>query len=244
MGFGWLFIGYFMTFLMSFSNYSHGIMLLGCVLMICGLARLRAYNRFFLYPIFPLIPYIVTEAYFTADMAFELFSYPVRFMTEGLGIAVELVGYAASVVFHLMLFKAIISITTDLDLGKQRLSAMRNRIVVCAYYALAFVWMLPINYNNTARQIMTIFVLLLKLSFTLLDVILLYSCYARICPQGDEEMPIRDSGIAPLDRFRRKTADRQQRIADDRVRRYREYQDSRALSRQLRTRRPTDKRKK
>ena len=55
MGFGWLFIGYFMTFLMSFSNYSHGIMLLGCVLMICGLARLRASNRFFLYPIFPPI---------------------------------------------------------------------------------------------------------------------------------------------------------------------------------------------
>ncbi|MBR2370948.1 MAG: hypothetical protein IKA82_02890 [Clostridia bacterium] len=244
MGFGWLFIGYFMTFMMSFSNYSHGIMLLGCALMINGLFKLKAYNRFFLYPVFPLIPYILVEACFTARLASDVIGFPLPFITQTVSTAVEVVGYVACIVFHILLFKALISITSDLELDKQKIAAVRNRIFVCAYYALALFWLIPIEYNLTAKQIMTVLLLLLKLSFTVLDCILLYSCYAFICPQGDEDMPIRESGIEFIDNFRRETARKEQKAADERVRRYREYRDNRRIARQLRTNKPTGKKKK
>lgn len=244
MGFGWLFIGYFMTYMMSFSSYSHGIMLLGCVLMINGLFKLRAYNRFFLYPVFPLIPYILVEAYFTAGLVSDVVGFPLPFFTQALSTATEAIGYVASAAFHVLLFKALISITSDLELDKQKIAAVRNRIFTCAYYALALLWLIPVDFNLTAKQIISVLIILLRLSFTVLNCILLYSCYAFICPQGDEDMPIRDIGIGFIDKFRHETARKEQKAADDRVRRYREYQDNRMLARQLRTRKPTDKKKK
>ena len=233
MGFGWLFLGYFMAFMMSFSNFSHGIILLGCALMINGLHKLKAYNRLFVYPIYPLIPYLAVEAIFTAKLAAELFGAPLAFITDGVSVAFELIGYVLCTAFHILMLRAVAKIALDVGLEKQKNAAMRNRAFTCVYYAVAFVWAFPIGLTPAVKQTITVFLLLVRLAFALLNCVLLYSCYALICPQGDEDMPIRELGIGFIDDFRRKTAEKQQKAADERVRRYQDARFGRALNRQL-----------
>lgn len=227
MGFGWLFIGYVMSYMMNFTKYSHGIVLLGCLLMWHGISMLRRHNEKFIYASYPLLAFATVKLYMSCALANELFDMGLSIFTGTVYTIFEVIEYLSCAVFHIFLLLAVKSIASDLELSKQSNAAQRNMVITTMYYLLALVWMLPLNMPNDVRSGVLMFLLLARLLWAILDLVLIYSCYMYICPAGDEDMPLKKSRFAFVNRFREETARREQKAADENVALFKERRDRR-----------------
>lgn len=231
MGFGWLFIGYVMSYMMSFTKYSHGIVLLGCLLMWHGINMLSRHNGKFAYAVYPLFVLSAVKLYMSCALVSDLFGMEIGILGGTVYTVFEVLDYLSCAAFHIFLLLAIKSITSDLELPKQSNAAQRNMVITTMYYALALVWMLPLNMPNDVKSGVLMFLLIARLLWAILDLVLIYSCYMYICPIGDEDMPLKKSRFELINRFREETARREQKAADENVALYKERQDRRRKKR-------------
>lgn len=227
MGFGWLFIGYAMSYMMSFTKYSHGIVLLGCLLMWHGITMLSRHNGSFSYVSYPLFALSAVKLYMSCALVNDLLGMELGMFGGTVYTVFDVLDYLSCAVFHIFLLLAIKNITSDLELPKQSNAAQRNMVITTMYYVLALVWMLPLNMPSDVKSGVLMFLLIARLLWAILDLVLIYSCYMYICPIGDEDMPLKKSRFAFINRFREETARREQKAADENVALYKERQDRR-----------------
>lgn len=227
MGFGWLFIGYVMSYMMSFTKYSHGIVLFGCLLMWHGISMLGRHNERFAYATYPLLALAFVKLYMSCALANELFGMGLSVFDGAIYTVFEVFEYLSSAAFHIFLLLAVKSIASDLELPRQSNAAQRNMVITTMYYVFALLWMLPLNIPNDVRSGVLMFLLLARLLWAVLDLVLIYSCYMYICPAGDEDMPLKRSRFEFINRFREETARREQKAADENVALFKENRDRR-----------------
>lgn len=225
MGFGLLFVGYVFTYLIGFTKYTAGAILIGCCLMYSGLSRLRNYNPTFKRAIYIIIPIFFAKLYLCGGLIDEIFELNIPFFRGTVSIVLNVIEQVLDLAFHFALYTAVKSITSDLDLYKLNNSALRNIILTFMYYIPALLWMLPITLADTVKTGFGYLLIILRLFISVLNSILIYSCYMHICPVGDEDMPIKKSRFAFINKLREETARRQQKVADERVERYLRFRD-------------------
>lgn len=201
MGFGLLFVGYVITFLISLVKFGFVIRLAGYALMAYALIKLREYNKSFDYPMYASFFLILHGIYdFVYQGAGELaITLPSFFGAAA--AAVEWIGFIAVTAFNVTLLCAIYSISKSLELPKQKNAALRNIVFISAYFIMNLLGMGPLRNNELYSRYFVFPMLILQLAWIVLNFILIFSCYMYICPEGDEDMKRRKTGITPLDRF-------------------------------------------
>lgn len=219
MGFGILFTGYAIAFLASITYYGYVFRLVGFCLMAVALLKLREYGKCFRYS---LILSLIMAVYGIFECVCGLagtLGFALPSFVESLRPAMDWVTMLGIIFFNFALLYAIFDIAGRLELTDQKNAALRNTIFLVLYLILNFLGMGPFQGDETFGKYCALPIFLIQLLWTILDLVLIFSCYMYICPEGDEDMPRRKTGIGFIDRL----AEESDRRTDKAVRDTQEY---------------------
>lgn len=200
MGFGYLLIGYILAFAFSLSNVYFFADIIGALVMLIGLMRLAQHGTNFLRAAWADMAYLLICLVRAVLMMLRLLP------TDGAGAAVFAVLIAVSaLVLHFFLLAAIYYISEQLALEKESRRAKRNLALIFAYYFLYLIAFLLTPLLGTAGNILALCVTVFGLAVIVSNILLLHSCYCRICLKGQEKGERVKSRYEWLNRFREKT---------------------------------------
>ncbi len=182
MGFGYLFIGY-IFFLYPVNHY---LLAPAALLMFFGLRRLAAYNDGYRMARNLLFPALVGGA-FMLTLAI-LGQYGIVMPAENaVRRIVSMLLWAILLFFHAALLRGTADITEETGLLRLRTSAVRNLIFTSVYLLARCILELDFGrYSAVVYSRVMLAVMLLGLAVAILNLILIYGCYMRICLPGQE----------------------------------------------------------
>lgn len=232
MGFGYLFIGYLMTFVIVATLEQLGIgfagLLLGYFLMLTALRRLHLYHRSFMAAESLLVPLLVIALYRGVLDLSELFLWRLPsfcLLAEGVVSIVEAV---LLICFNLALLYGIRLLATEVSLPRIATAATRNAVFVGIYGVLFALAKIPFG-TTQVRNALAISVLMVQLVWIFCNLWLFVTCAKDICPEGDEEIAPKRYRFEWLNRIgdayentRRRSIERTTKETEDALRRRRE----------------------
>lgn len=215
MGFGLLFLGYFITFLMSMNPYGIVFRLIGFIVICRGACKLTAYNRYFVPVKFSAVALILLSL---IDSGYQLFTYLYNNLLISFNVSSEMISniilYSEAVgvlVFNLLLYLAIRKIAIETEVQKIVVASWRNTICISLYYLLYFIGILPTPFQESYNKIMGMPVTVLYILWIIFGLTLLGSCYARICDEGDIEMERKPSRFEFVNKLRTELDEKEKR---------------------------------
>ncbi len=217
MGFGLLFIGYFVATLMTMNAAGAFIRMLGCSIILIASTKLSKYNRSFMYLTLSSAAMIIISAFVAAADVTSFLYEQLLINTNPLSGAYanicSYINFAVSFVFNTALLYAIKCIATETQVHKNAVSAIRNWVFICIYYILAILSLLPFEF----AKYLNLPAIIIYLIWIVLNLILIYSCYARICDESDIEMAQKPSRFAFVNKMRAESERRQAEAAAKRM---------------------------
>ena len=209
MGFGILFLGYFVGLIIGL-GYLSVFRVAGAVMTTVAALKLRRYDRKF---DLLLIASIINLAFYGVKSVMDLLV--LLGMMSGEGIvqtAMLFLHYPITFGFHVCLLIGIRSIAKDTDSQSIFFGATRNIVFHGIVFVFQIVTLLPVKILNNLSVLAIIFHLVL----TIFDLVLIFRSYAQICDEDDVEMEQKPSRFAFVNRMRKEMEER--RLEADRER--------------------------
>ncbi len=202
MGFGLLFVGYFMATFMSMSPLGgYLIRLVGYAIILLSALKLKRYNKDFQYlfigaSLMTLVSVVIALSIIFDDITtVSLFSENIKNII-GHG---ERIGY---VLFTLSMCSPIRSIAKETEVEKIAVASVRNFIFTVMYFVLYLIAYIPLPFVNDYKKYFGTPVFVLYIVIIFMNLFMLFSCYAKICDESDVEMAQKPSRFAFVNRFR------------------------------------------
>ena len=188
MGFGYLAIGYLVTFILFIPAYGLGVgglaLLIGYGIMFLGLSRLLTFHRAFALAKWIQIPLIVTALYASVHSLATLFGWDISlFDNETVNTVMEWCEFALQVFFNLAVLHGIREIAKEVELPRISSAALRNMIFVCGYAILYIIGKIPME----AMGYLSLSITIVKLVWILCNLFLMITCAKDICSADDAE---------------------------------------------------------
>lgn len=207
MGFGYLLAGYLLSFVsvIGLGDYIFAGMLVGGILMLIGLLELRKYDPVFLYPIIfcgsILLCSLAWGGVFCYSAIVNASEFPPQIESKWIFSAVKAVLY---LLFDLTLLYSIADLSRRVEYPDTREKAFRNMIYVGVYNVFQLITFLPFvtSMAEDDRGALMTLLMFVNLAYTLMNVFLIFKCYAMICPAGQEDVPRRKSRFAFVNKMR------------------------------------------
>lgn len=203
MGFGILFIGYLLTYLLSMAgSYGCYPAIIGCALMLYSLTKLVEYESSFKLPFFTALPVTLCVTYsFVNELCRSVGILLPTFLTSQ--ITLTAVTYSSAIfdlAFNVTLLYAISRIAKETGVDRARNAAIRNIVVYGVYFASVLLdESLPSD--SAVRPYTFLTALALSLLVLALNSIVIFSCYMRICDESDTEMERKESRFEFVNKF-------------------------------------------
>ncbi len=202
MGFGTLFIGYFIAFLMSFHKYGFACQIIGYYIMFVALQKLSEYKYSLARAVLPLLIMTLCGVYDAGALVSSTF-FSIGFPGV-LTTVVDILQIAGSFVFQIYLLRGISELASDTELPKISKTAKWNLVVVTSYILLTITFSLisiaAVLFSNqetgllySAANILAPITVLSSILYPIPVLFLIFSCYAQICTPEDIDMPPRNS---------------------------------------------------
>ena len=189
MGYGFVLIGYALTFFTSLTLYGWVFRLLGYVSMAWGLYKLKDYFPSYKLSLAAVAALTVTglceagaEILSALGSADELFKTVVFYTRDALVL-----------VFHILFLISTYIAFGVVGMTDKKVNAVTDICAVALGYVFYILAALKIVESSVA-----IFV---QMIWTVMVFLLILGCYMRICPEGDENMPRRESKIPFINKF-------------------------------------------
>ena len=212
MGFGPLLIGYFITFIVTLGlgNYLFAGMLVGGFVMFLGLTELRKYAPTFLYAIISNILLILCSFYEAAAYIDDAFLLGLGIYDGPISNIFAWIELAIYLVFNLALLYGIADLSRRVEYPETRQKAYRNMVFVVLYNVFYLVINIPNTIFATDMGFFMTLLLILQLIYTVINLALIFKCYAMICPEGEEDMHRKPSRFEFVNKMRQKQDEREQ----------------------------------
>ncbi len=215
MGFGILFLGYCIAAIFSMlGTYSFIGMLIGYVMMFWALSELRKYGPAFLYAIIACVLMIFCSFYESFAGIDTLLGLGMLANMEWLSRAFEIIEFAIELIFNLALLYGIADLARRVDFPDIRVKAFRNMIFVGIYNLFQLFLFLPFDFIQNDLSFLYSLLVILMLVYTVLNLALIFKCYAFICPQGDEEMERKPSRFEFINKINARNDAKEQETLD------------------------------
>ena len=210
MGFGLLLIGYTIANIFTLTSYSFVGMLVGYFIIFCALCELRKYCPTFIYSLFFSVALILCSFFECFAGLDGLFAWGI--IQEGATITqvFVIVEFALTCLFNLALLFGIADIAKRVDLPDVREKAFRNMIFVGIFNVYQLFLFLPLDFVEQEKPFLMTLLMVLSLAYSIINLVLFFRCYAFICPQGDEDMPIKPSRFEFINKMRAKSEAKEQ----------------------------------
>ena len=185
MGFGFLFVGYLLTF--NFIGYNAYSDVFATALMLLGLSTLSAYGRDFKRALFVGLPLLLLHiASFACALGglLDLFAPTGELLTW-----LSATGLAFKGLFICLALSGVAQISRETDIPVLRLRALRNLILFVPFILLGILLETNIFASLTnLLRILLMFYMLYGLLVTFLNAKTFYEAYIWICLEGEESM--------------------------------------------------------
>lgn len=213
MGFGILFIGYLLTYLLSMAGaYGCYPAIIGCAMMLYALTKLVEYEDTFKLPFFAALPMTLCVAYsFVTELFTTVGVLLPAFLTSQ--ITLTAVTYSSALfdlVFNVTLLYAISRIAKETGVERTKNAAIRN-IVVYGVYFLSVLLDEALPRESSVRPYTFLTALALSLLVLVINSIVIFSCYMRICDESDTEMGRKESRFEFVNKFNKEFDRREQK---------------------------------
>lgn len=220
MGFGYLFIGYLITFVLYLTVQALGLgglaLLLGTATMLLGLLELTRYQRAFAYAKWLCLPLMATAIYQALLNLFEQNLQSVPLFGATVSNIVTWVQFILIITFQLAMLYAIRAIATEVGLLHISTKALRNSLFVGLYAVLYLLTNLVFLHNGEIRQYFAFSLMVSQLATVLFNLLLLISCTKNICAEGQDDEEAQKSSSSGFwgrikeidDRTRQRSIDR------------------------------------
>lgn len=196
MGFGILFFGYFMAMLIFLGAFSV-CRAIGSALMAWAAVKLRRYHRMFdlllwmslisvlFYGIRAIsdIPLWLTGKALFPDAVINIFS---------------VIDIPLTFLFHVCMLMGIHAIAKETGVEKAVLAAIRNLV----FYVLVLILQLLSFIPTVVTRNLDVVAMILSFVLSVLNLILIFRCYAKICDSEDTEMEQKKSRFTFVNRYR------------------------------------------
>lgn len=140
MGFGYLFFGYLIAFLLSLTAKALGFgslaLILGIGLMYLGLSRLCKYHKSFALSLWLLLPMLLVSVYGLVSEISATFLLGIPFTTGTVQTVVSWIDLGLTVLYQCALLYAIRMLAGSIELTRIARSALRNTLFVGIYAVL------------------------------------------------------------------------------------------------------------
>ena len=217
MGFGILFIGYFIAFLMSLHKYGFLCRIIGYYLIFLSLQKLSEYKTTLSRAVIPLLVMTLCGVYDAGAMISEsVFATP---FPEVFSYAVDVLEIVSSYVFHVLLLKGIICLGEDTEQPKVCSFARWNLVAVTSYCILNAILMVmqafaPFGdpFAQSFASVLARITLLAGILYPIVMLVLIHSCYAQICAPEDLDMEPKPSRFAFINKSRKLSAEKDKQM--------------------------------
>ncbi len=204
MGFGYVFLGYLVSFFLYMALDALGFaglaLLIGYGLMAGGLWMLGHYHKAFRLPLWSLLPLSVCAVHTLILSLSKTFGFDAGVLAgEGIKALFSWITFVSVLAFQLLLLYGIRMLAREVELKQIDIKAIRNAVFVLLYAALYLVaQLLP---SDVAQSYLAIPLTLLQIVFCALNALLLLNCAKDICPAGEEEQPPKRYRLSILNRI-------------------------------------------
>ena len=197
MGFGILFFGYFITFLMSLNTYGAVFALIGNYVIFSALGKISEYKH----NIVRCIPFLLVMALCNILGVVEVLFSPSLEIVKTISDTLSL---ASSLLFNLFLFRSLFELGEDTEVAEVKVSAKLNAFAAIVYFSANVAVMI------FANKYLIITAMILRLIFPLMALALIYKCFRFICAPEDVDMPIKPSRFKFINDFRERQAQKEE----------------------------------
>lgn len=226
MGFGLLFVGYFVATFMTLNSFGSFIRVIGYGLILASVFRLREYHRSFHWmgigTIGMLLFSIVLACSDASNFFYEMLWIDQRLFADSATVILGYIEQGISFVFHTLMLYSLRALAKETEVLKIANNAIRNYVFICLYYVVYLIRFLPIESVQACAGELAWIAWVLYIVWHILNLILIGSCYMRICDESDVSMERKPSRFQIVNRFR---AENQRRMEKAR-RGYQEYRES------------------
>lgn len=206
MGFGVLFIGYFITYLMSINKFGAFFRVLGYLVMTYAGVKLASYNKTFRYPVYVLSALSILSVLESASLITG-YLYDNMLLSSNLfgGAFDTVIGYVDEVfvfAFHITLLLAIRSLAKETEISKIVYASVRNIFLISLYVVLRILAFIPLPTQEAYNKNMGVPLFFFYIVCIVLDAVIIFSCYYGICDENDTEMKRKPSRFAFINQYR------------------------------------------
>lgn len=205
MGFGYLLLGYLITYVISITAGAMGVgslaLMAGALLMFFGLCSLCCFNASFVpakwlsWTVFALGVFRLWQDFFS--VWFSVGEATNAILTAVLSWA----SFAVTLAFHFAVLYGIRVLALEVGVNKLSSHAMYNTFGVGVWGVLFLFCNMPAT-GEDLLPYLSMSMGLFNLFYLISDVVLLLRCAKNICAEGDEEVPPKPSRFAWVNRMR------------------------------------------
>ena len=201
MGFGLLLLGYMFAFVATagLGPYLFGGLLVGSAIMFFGLKELKKYSPVFIYA---FIGDLALFACGIASLSTWIASTFISLDTTVISTVVSCAKIAICLFFDISMLYGIADLSRRVDYPDTRNKAYRNMVFVGIFNVFQIFMMLPIEFVKNESGFLMTLLMILQIVYTAINALLIFKCYAMICPVGQEDMPRKKSRFAFINKFR------------------------------------------
>lgn len=213
MGFGLLLCGYFVLFMMSFgmAQYGFAAMLIGGFISFCAAGRLKDYCVSFKWTMVMSVIYVLLGIWQGVAFLNDMFLFDLKLFDVAAPIIVY-VDFALGTAYNLFMLYSVLELSGQLGLVKikSRATFELGLTVTLAIFQILIFIIPPLA--NMENQMPTKFLILFTLVAYIINLLIIYSCYNNICPEGEEMGKERKpSRFKFVNEMRRKVQEREDR---------------------------------
>jgi len=220
MGYGLVLLGYVLTFFVSISLYGWAIRLLGFAVMAYGFFKLKDYFPSYKLSLFTVMGlFLIGLVESGCEIALMLGS--AAEAVDPIKTVVCYVRDGVILLFHIFFLVSCYIAFGVVGLNDKKVSAVTDICAVAVGYVFYILSALGIVEMNVAFFVQLIWMIMVF--------VLILGCYMRICPEGDEDMPRRESKIPFVNKFA-EALEKRENEAIERTRREIEEKRKRAAS--------------
>lgn len=193
MGFGYLFIGYLIAFVLYLTVQALGVgglaLLIGFGTMMLGLWELTHYQKEFVFAKWLCVPLLFTSAYQLVYQLGALFLWNSPIVSEAVQSAVLWFHFFLLVAFHFFLLHAIYLVCREVGIRHMATVAIRNTVFYAIYAVIYVLANSVFAQDSAARSYVLFSLVMMQVVCTVFNLILLINCAKNICAEGEEDVP-------------------------------------------------------
>lgn len=204
MGFGPLLIGYFTQYVISLGMgpFAFAGMLVGFSLMLWAIWELKEYCPTFIYSLVAVILLLVCAVYEAAAYFDTALLLNIGIANPNIMFVFDCVEFGLNMVFNFTLLFAIADLSRRVDYLKTRDMAFSNMVFAAGFNIFQLIILIPGIIPDSEKGFFQTLLIFAQLLYAILNAILIFRCYAMICPEGEEDMPRKPSRFAFINKLR------------------------------------------